>query len=192
MKLCDSDEIFVTLLQFYFRHTRRIIFMVRRYYKRRNVNRDKYSIESQMFQTPVTVAGWDAIVEAGRANTLQYAFNAVAADTTQGMRKVKHMQLTFSSNSAAPIAYALVFVPAGYDPNSIRWPTPGSNQSIYEPNQFVMSRGVLDFAGGPLRVSTPLSRNLNSGDRIVLIFATAATDTAPSIISTIKYAITLQ
>ena len=164
----------------------------RRRYRRARSNPDKYSIESQMFQTPITIPGWTVVEEAGRATTLQYAFNAVAADTTQGMRKVKHIQLTFSSNSAAPIAYALVFVPAGYDPNSIRWPNPGANQSIYEPNQFVMSRGVLDFAGGPLRVSTPLSRNLNSGDRIVLIFATAATDTAPSIISTIKYAITLQ
>ena len=51
---------------------------------------------------------------------------------------------------------------------NIQWPTYGSQLSIYEPNQFVLSRGVLDFTGGPLRIRTPLSRNLNSGDRIQL------------------------
>ena len=163
----------------------------KKYYKR-PLNPDKYSVETIMMQTPVTVAEWELVQESGRADTLQYVFLAVPGNTVQGMRKVKHLQLTFSSNSVAPIAYALVFVPAGYDPNSIKWPTFGSTQNIYEPNQFVLSRGVLDFTGGPLRVSTPLSRNLNSGDRVMLIFATTDTQTAPSIISTIKYAITLQ
>ena len=47
--------------------------------------------------------------------------------------------------------------------------------TLYEPNQFVMSSGVLDFSGGPLRIRSKLSRNLNSGDRIALALATPAT-----------------
>ena len=38
-----------------------------------------------------------------------------------------------------------------------------------------MSSGVLDFSGGPLRIRSKLSRNLNSGDRIALALATPAT-----------------
>ena len=110
----------------------------RRRYRRRAVNPDKYSVESIMFQTPGTVNEWTAVEESGRATTLQYVFLAVPGNTVQGMRKVKHLQLTFSSNTTSPIAYALVFVPFGYDPNSIKWPTPGSTQNIYEPNQFVL------------------------------------------------------
>ena len=164
----------------------------RRFYRSKSANPDKYSVETQMFSTPPALNSWELVQTAGRQDTYQFVFTAVNSSTIQGMRKVKHITMTFSSNTQSPVAYALVYVPSGYSPNAIQWPINGNQVSIYEPNQFVLSRGVLDFRGGPLKISTPLSRNLNSGDNIQLIFATTDTTTAPSIISTIKYAITLQ
>lgn len=164
----------------------------RRRYRRARSNPDKYSVETVMFSTPASVNSWEQIIETGQEDTRQFGFVAVNASTIQGMRKVKHITMTFSSSTQLPVAYALVYTPAGYNANNIRWPITGNQTSIYEPNQFVLSRGVLDFSGGPLRVSTPLSRNLNSGDRIDLIFAIPDGDSAPAIIATIKYAITLQ
>ena len=35
---------------------------------------------------------------------------------------------------------------------------------MYEPNQFVMNCGVVDPSAGPIRFTSPVSRNLNDGD----------------------------
>ena len=40
---------------------------------------------------------------------------------------------------------------------------------MYEPNQFVMNCGVVDPSAGPIRMSSPISRNLNDGDKITLL-----------------------
>ena len=40
---------------------------------------------------------------------------------------------------------------------------------MYEPNQYVMNCGVVDPTAGPIRFYTPLARNLNNGDSIVLV-----------------------
>ena len=39
---------------------------------------------------------------------------------------------------------------------------------MYEPNQFVMNCGVIDPTAGPIRIYSPISRNLNDGDKISL------------------------
>ena len=39
---------------------------------------------------------------------------------------------------------------------------------MYEPNQFVMNCGVVDPSAGPIRFTSPVSRNLNDGDSIYL------------------------
>ena len=40
---------------------------------------------------------------------------------------------------------------------------------MYEPNQFVMNPGVIDPTAGPIRIYSPISRNLNDGDKISLL-----------------------
>ena len=40
---------------------------------------------------------------------------------------------------------------------------------MYEPNQYVMNCGIVDPTAGPIRFSSPISRNLNNGDAIVLL-----------------------
>ena len=147
--------------------------MVRRYYRRtpRSNNRDKYSVENTVVLTPSS-SNWTTVP--ATADTLasrQFFIPIVPSTNVQGMRKVKHLTISFSSASDTRLCYVLVYVPEGYDPNPIRIPQLGYATSLYEPNQYVMSSGTLDFSGGPLRIRTPLSRNLNSGDSIHLILA---------------------
>ena len=163
----------------------------RRYYPKGS--RDKYSVEQTNIQTPVS-SSWDTFPQTTTlAPTLQYALPVIAPSLVEGMRKVKHFDLTFTSPSDTPIvAYVLAFIPAGYSPNRLNLPLPGNAANMYEPNQFVLSQGFLDFSGGPLRIRCPLSRNLNSGDNIALIVATYADYTATQVYASIRYAITLQ
>ena len=107
------------------------------------------------------------------------------------MRKVKHVRISLSSTQQGAelwedIAWALVYVPEGYQPNTLD----GRNEhSLYEPNQFVMASGFNDPRAGPIRITSPISRNLNSGDQIVLVVGTTQ---ATSVAGLVEYAITLQ
>ena len=167
--------------------------MVRRYYRRtpRN-NKDKYSVEQTMISTPLS-STWTSVpaVEGSTRATKQFAISVIPPTAEQGMRKVKHFTLSFTMGQ--DLAYALVYVPDGYEPNSINVPEAGMAISMYEPNQFVISQGVIDSNGGPLRIRSPLSRNLNSGDSIYLILSTTSnTEMQTTTTITVKYAITLQ
>lgn len=161
----------------------------------RTKNKDKYSVEQTVLQTPA-LSQWETVEgDASRANSHQYAATMVPPTDLEGMRKVKHLTLSFSNGTASednvPLLYALVFVPSGYAANKISVPAGGHATNLYDPNQFVMSCGVLDFSGGPCRIRTPLSRNLNSGDSIWLVLA-GIPDSADSYMVNCRYAITLQ
>lgn len=179
----------------------RQIKMPRRYSRRRSYGpKDKYSIENRIVQTN-TLPNWPAIAESGDFGAgKQIAYEIVPKTETQGMRKCKHFTMTFTCDSGGelkPMYYALVYVPDGYDVNRVGLPKYNtvSSHSPYEPNQFVISQGILDFSGGPLRIRSPLSRNLNSGDSIYLVFAYLTAWGTPDtygITSTISYAISYQ
>ena len=47
--------------------------------------------------------------------------------------------------------------------------TTAALSDMYEPNQYVMNCGIVDPTAGPIRFSSPISRNLNNGDAIVLL-----------------------
>ena len=156
-----------------------------KYYKKRyyRVNKDKYSVEQSAFTTSVTASN-------------QQATLIVPPVATQGMRKVKHLIVDLAATGATAsnvdMFWALVYVPQGTTPNTITVAsTAGSSAPMYEPNQFVMACGVMDFSAGPTRIRTPLSRNLNSGDAIYLILANPGGVTN-TIYGTVRYAITLQ
>ena len=91
----------------------------------------------------------------------------------QGMRKVKHITISASNTTVdAPSSFlywAVVYVPAGTTVNPLTVGQATAVTTMYEPNQFVMSCGVFDWQGGPLRVRVPISRNLNSGDTIQFV-----------------------
>ena len=156
-----------------------------KYYKKRyyKSSKDKYSVEQSAFTTSVTAGN-------------QVANVIVDPITIQGMRKVKHLTITLAATGATAsnidMFWCLVYVPQGTTPNNITvGSSAGTSAPMYEPNQYVMACGVMDFSAGPTRIHCPLSRNLNSGDAIYIILANpgAVTNT---IYATIRYAITLQ
>ena len=179
-------------------HSLHSFYIMPRRYRRRIVNKDKYSIEQTILATPPS-DNWNTIpgnAEAETQDSRQYSVAILPPSDLQGMRKIKHLTFTVSNNgtndsSFPQLLYAIVYVPQGYTPQTINYPIPGGATSLYEANQYVMSSGVLDFSGGPLRIKSPLSRNLNSGDSIYIIFATSVTN-GVSLTAEVKYAITLQ
>lgn len=123
------------------------------------------------------------------------AWNVVPAVASQGMRKVKHLTISIANrnedaNSAASLFYALVYVPEGYAPQSLPVPVVNTPTAMYAANQFVMATGVIDFSAGPIRIRSPLSRNLNSGDSISLIMSNPGPSTT-TVNYVVRYAISL-
>ena len=156
-----------------------------KYFKKRysRSSRDKYSVE----QTAMAV---------GVGGAAQSAVAVVPASSTQGMRKIKHLTISVSNTSGESVVatayWALVFVPQGTTPNPLAVGTISSPASFYEPNQYVMNCGVFDLTAGPTRISTPLSRNLNSGDSVYLIIANPDSTNSLTLACVVRYAITLQ
>ena len=146
--------------------------------------RSKYSIEQKSFQasanttTPVN-------------GIYQDTFTIVDAVSIQGMRKVKHIMTNLTltgstgSDSINPLYWAIVYVPQGTNVGALNL-----NNSLYEPNQYVMNCGVIDPSAGPIRFSSPVSRNLNSGDTIMLVVGKTSASAA-TYSGVFKYAITL-
>jgi len=147
------------------------------------VNRPKYSRENQLTQVSLgqeTTNGW-----------YQGGSVIIPPTAVQGMRKVKHITVSLARHAAgalegSPFHWAIVFVPEGYSGNAIG----PVNGPMYEPNQFVMACGTIDPTAGPIRIRSPLSRNLNSGDTISLIIA--SNEAGAVYRGVISYAITLQ
>ena len=183
---------------------RSFFIMRKRYYGRRQTyNRDKYSVEHTNIAVPgfssTSLNGWTAY-EATDTDlaSRQYEINIVPPSDLQGMRKVKHLTISATAtyeNEAPAIEYVLVYVPEGYEPQRVRIPNVAngiSGISAYDANQYIMSMGILDFNAGPQRIHTRLSRNLNSGDRIMLILVTTQSGLESSMLAQVTYAVTLQ
>ena len=153
-----------------------------KYYRKKYYKgpKDKYSVE----RTAVVMT-----TAATAVNGLyQSALSVVPSSSTQGMRKVKHLTAELTCGSAgAVIWWCVAFVPQGYTVNAINSAAGGS---FYEPNQFVLAAGVNDPDAGPIRIRTPISRNLNSGDSLWLVVGSTSAET--NIHGMIQYAITLQ
>lgn len=131
----------------------------------------------------------------------------ISAIDTQGVRKCKNFELSLTGgpfaptgqtqgdNIQAPIFFALVYVPQGTEPSQINIGQPDGCASLYEPNQNVIMAGVWpgDLTA-PFVKKTRLARNLNSGDRIVLVtsappFGAASSTYSKMLAVTLNYAI---
>ena len=65
------------------------------------------------------------------------------------------------SSAESNLFWALVYVPQGTTAGALNIATAGATpSSMYEPNQFVMNCGVIDPTAGPIRIYSPISRNL--------------------------------
>ena len=162
----------------------------KRVYYRRG-NRDKYSIEQCASQVVVPAAGAQGPGQGGVV--------VVPPTDLQGMRKVKHLTVSLAQpglvttqNGPTSVYWCLVYVPQGTSVGQIVVGSGGSHVPMYEPNQFVMNCGVVDFEAGPVRITSPLSRNLNSGDQIALVLANNSSQSAIGVDAVCRYAVTLQ
>ena len=150
----------------------------RRPFKRaRYGKRIKYSIQQKAFQFNAT----------GGQTSGQLI---VPATTLEGMRKVKHITVNLAG-LAGQFWWAIVYVPQGTTPGSITIGDTTSGAAMYEPNQFCMNCGIVDDNAGPIRFSSPIGRNLNDGDSIILLVRPNSTQSS-SIQGTVRYAISLQ
>lgn len=87
----------------------------------------------------------------------------------QGVRKVKNFYLEMAFHSDAIGYYALIYEPAGQQANTLIQAGPNQAVDIFQPNQNIIFAGTILDSGSDIKRKTRLSRNLNSGDSIVLI-----------------------
>ena len=108
--------------------------------------------------------------------------------------KVKYFRLNVVFESSVTALWALVYVPDGLP---IRLNVAGSQVdsmpgALYEPQQFIIASGVYTSQGSsgasaPLRVWSPLARNLNPGDGVFLVWQTLTSASSIPTIITINY-----
>lgn len=136
------------------------------------------------------------------ANTTK-SITMVPAVQTLGVRKVKNFTLSITQSptydssgttaKSSNFIYAIVYCPEGMEPQQLNLGSLTAASSLYEPNQNVIASGVCSSDSGQLRLSNRMSRNLNSGDRIYLLFRpTTSTGTAndfTNISAVLNYAI---
>ena len=153
----------------------------RRPYKRPRYGKAiKYSVQQKCITATTPDASFTAKVE------------VVPGTDVEGMRKVKHLTVSMSPDTTDTLSFywALVYVPQGTTPGDINIGSAISG-SMYEPNQFVMNCGIMSTGAGPIRVSSPIARNLNDGDGIYLLIRDAQ-DTGPIQYNcVVRYAISL-
>nr|ALO65147.1 hypothetical protein [Rat stool-associated circular ssDNA virus]ALO65149.1 hypothetical protein [Rat stool-associated circular ssDNA virus]ALO65160.1 hypothetical protein [Rat stool-associated circular ssDNA virus]ALO65163.1 hypothetical protein [Rat stool-associated circular ssDNA virus]ALO65166.1 hypothetical protein [Rat stool-associated circular ssDNA virus] len=97
--------------------------------------------------------------------------------------KVKNFRINIVFASSVSVLWALVYVPEGMPIGTLNYSISGLDSpagvpnSLYEPQQYLIASGLYSSAAvnsganaGPLRVWSPLARNLNPGDGIFFIW----------------------
>lgn len=172
------------------------IIMVRRYRKSGHKGSSHYSVEHTMLQSP-NLSDWTTFEgDSDRhvSTSYQYPMSVIGPAAIEGKRTVKHLTISLQrigllSDENQYFAWALVFVPQGYQVQRLFFPTEGSAVSMYDANQFVLGSGVVDFNAGPARIRCPVSKSLNSGDDIVLIMAVNNNASEHFFMAQVSYAI---
>ena len=133
----------------------------------------------------------------------QFKSVCIPSTNVMGVRKVKNFTLTIllkfpvgSNDINTPCYFALVYIPEGLDPSELKigQEIPSNTntliaESFYEPNQNVIMQGFIDGAQ-VYRYKSKLARNLNSGDKIMLIWRPFADFTSQALFSyTLNYAL---
>jgi hypothetical protein len=109
-----------------------------------------------------------------------------------GMRKAKNFDiqidlLTSIAKAQTSLVWALLYLPEGVskDQSINIGNDPETYTSLYEPNQHVIASGLV-ADGIPTRVFSPLARNLNSGDSILMVLLVPSMAVSRSVIVTVK------
>jgi hypothetical protein len=133
----------------------------------------------------------------------QTVWHAVVPNSTlYGMRKAKNFDIQIDLLDPGDelennfVEWALVYVPEGMVPGNIALRF-GHNinqfESMYEPNQHLIASGIISGTEPSVRKFSPLARNLNSGDQIIMVIsqwntAVAATAAPIGVHARVNYA----
>lgn len=122
------------------------------------------------------ISSWEAIsAQAGTSiATRQTAVTVHKATNSNFYCKLKNFDITVAVpqlGTSQIIRWALVYVPEGYLPNKIVWPTNDNYEYLVTNEQFCIASGLLTWDHGLDHKFSTLSRKLVSGDSIQLIFA---------------------
>lgn len=158
----------------------------RRFYRKKN----KYNLEQNPGVIPNT--SW---LSPAADEAFDHSVNQVVVPSTEieGVRKVKNLTITLScakptgnvSQPNSTIYWALVYVPEGTSVNFLN-----EVGDLYQPSQWVLSTGIINTEQTKSRIYTPLSKNLNKGDKIVLCMGTSSAEASlPTIYYLCRYAI---
>ena len=136
----------------------------------------------------------------GSQKSLPIAFNRTGerVGTTYPIgpiMKVKYFRLNVVFESSVTALWALVYVPDGLPIGKLNVAGTGLDSmpgALYEPQQFIIASGVYTSQGSngasaPLRVWSPLARNLNPGDGVFLVWQTLTSASSIPTIITINY-----
>ena len=109
------------------------------------------------------------------------------------MRKIKHLTVSVASGDKQwCFLLGSCVCSSGTTPGNLTVNIITGTTGMYEPNQFVMNCGVVDPEAGPIRFTSPVSRNLNDGDAIYLLVKNTNVDGPITYNAVVRYAITLQ
>lgn len=134
----------------------------------RRVKMAKYSNETFCIAQAVTN---------NTGNPINGYFQVIPESSTLGMRKVKNFTVNMSYKATErdqfqrSLFWALVYVPQGTEPSPINVGSNDTLASIYEPNQNVIMSSITVLNENSRTWKTRLARNLNSGDKIMLVYA---------------------
>ena len=129
-----------------------------------------------------------------QSNTQWGAVTVIDPATVTGIRKVKNFSIELGQVDTQPdqvVCWALVYVPAGYQPNRIPQNPPAD--TIYNPTNHVIMSGIFDTTDPVTtgRRFSRLSRLLREGDGVALVFQSLK-ETQVHIRVQIQFAITAQ
>ena len=126
--------------------------------------------------------------------------NHLGQNASGPVLKAKNFRLNIVFTSPVTVFWALVYVPEGMPIGNLNVTNIDDANtdlgSLYEPQQFLITSGLYTnttssvgggAAGTPLRVWTPLARNLNPGDGIFFIWRATGTLTGQALM-TVSYA----
>lgn len=136
----------------------------------RSGRKNKYNVQNQPFGGALGTL----ITYGNHGNDLddcfhQTRFTIVPKTDSEGVRKAGKFTINCSllGNGVDGLLYwALLYVPKGYDPRNF-FNDEVAEPSLYQPASNVLASGMNDTNAGPIRIYSPLFKNLNSGDSIV-------------------------
>ena len=109
--------------------------------------------------------------------------------------KAKYFRINIVFTAPVTVFWALVYVPEGLPIGQLTdlSISQSAAYSLYEPQQFIIASGVYTSQGadgstaGPLRVWSPLARNLSPGDGVFLVWRPLTAAQGIGTIFTINY-----